>query len=120
MNKTNTRLTPEEIQKLRNTDFSKKEGFVKATEVLEKESGKIGSPERNEFDAKARAWYYGEILRDRRKALGMTQKELAEKVGRERTYINRIEKGETDLQLSSFIRIADALGITLHLEISIA
>ena len=120
MNKTNTRLTPEEIQKLRNTDFSKKEGFVKATEGLEKESGKIGSPERIEFDAKARAWYYGEILRDRRKALGMTQKELAEKVGRERTYINRIEKGETDLQLSSFIRIADALGITLHLEISIA
>lgn len=120
MNNTNTRLTPEEIQKLRNTDFSKKEGFVKATEVLEKESGKIGSPERNEFDAKARAWYYGEILRDRRKALGMTQKELAEKVGRERTYINRIEKGETDLQLSSFIRIADALGITLRLEISVA
>ena len=64
------------------------------------------------------AWYYGEVLRDRRKELGLTQKELAEKIGRERTYINRIEKGETDLQLSSFLRIADALGITLKLEMS--
>lgn len=120
MNKTNTRLTTEELQKLRTTDFSKKEGFVKASEVLAKEAGEVGTPEREAFDAKARAWYYGEVLRERRKALGLTQKELADKVGRERTYINRVEKGETDLQLSSFIRIADALGLTLKLEINIA
>ena len=50
----------------------------------------------------------------------MTQKELAEKVGRERTYINRVEKGETDLQLSSFIRIADALGVILRLDVNLA
>lgn len=46
----------------------------------------------------------------------MTLKQLAEKIGRERTYINRIEKGETDLQLSSFIRIASALGLMIQLE----
>ena len=50
----------------------------------------------------------------------MTQIELAKKVGRERTYINRVEEGETDMQLSSFIRIANALGITLTLEVNIA
>ena len=45
----------------------------------------------------------------------MTQKELAEAIGRERSYINRIEKGETDMQLSSFLRIASALGIAINL-----
>ena len=88
--------------------------------MLAKEVGETGTPEREEFDAKARAWYYGEVLRERRKELGMTQNELAEKVGRERTYINRIEHGETDLQLSSFIRIANALGIVLSLYVKIA
>ena len=39
----------------------------------------------------------------------MTQKELAEKTGTARSYIARIEKGETDIQLSSFLRIARAL-----------
>lgn len=117
---TDNKLTKDELQKLRNTDFSTKPGFVKASEVLANKVGKIGSVEREEFDAKARAWYYGEILRDRRKELGMTQKQLAEKIGRERTYINRIEKGETDLQLSSFIRIATALGIMLRLDINLA
>lgn len=120
MSMTNNRLTAEELQKLRQTDFSKKPGFVKAETVLAKEVGEVGTLQRAEFDAKARAWYYGEILRERRKELGMTQKELAERVGRERTYINRIERGETDLQLSSFIRIAEALGVMLRLDVNLA
>lgn len=120
MKTTGDRLTIDELRKLRNMDFSKKPGFVKAEEVLAREVGEIGSPERADFDAKARAWYYSEVLRDRRKEIGMTQRELAERVGRDRTYINRIEKGETDLQLSSFIRIADALGITLRLDVNLA
>jgi ribosome-binding protein aMBF1 (putative translation factor) len=114
------RLTATELQKLRKTDFSTKSGFVKAATILAREVGEVGSPERAEFDAKARAWYYGELLRERRKELGITQKELAERVSRERTYINRIEKGETDLQLSSFIRIATALGIMLRLDVNLA
>ena len=67
MSTTNNRLTAEELQKLRQTDFSKKPGFVKAETVLAKEVGEVGTPERAEFDAKARAWYYGEMLRERRK-----------------------------------------------------
>ena len=54
MSTTNNRLTAEELQKLRQTDFSKKPGFVKAETVLAKEVGEVGTPERAEFDAKAR------------------------------------------------------------------
>ena len=59
---------------------------------------------------------FAEIIRSRRKALNLTQKELAEKVGKKRTYIARIEKGETDMQLSSFISISQALCIKLKTE----
>lgn len=120
MSKNNNRLTAAELALLRKTDFSEKEGFVNAETILAKEVGEAGTAARADFDAKARAWYYGEVLRERRKALGITQKQLAEKVGRERTYINRIERGETDLQLSSFIRLADALGIMLRLDVNLA
>ena len=37
----------------------------------------------------------------------------AKKIGMEQTYIARVEKGKTDLQLSSFFRIAAELGIQL-------
>jgi ribosome-binding protein aMBF1 (putative translation factor) len=112
----NNQLTQEELQRIRQLDFTQIDGYVDASELLAKQVGEKGTTSREEFDAKARAWYYGEILRDRRKSLGMTQKELAEKVGRERTYINRVEKGETDMQLSSFLRIADALGMSLRFD----
>ena len=114
------RLKTDELQKLRAMDFSKRPGFEKAEDVLAREVGAAGNPERAEFDAKARAWFYGELLRERRKELKITQKELAERIGRERTYINRIEKGETDIQLSSFIRIADALGLRVSLDVCLS
>lgn len=114
------RLTSEELQRIRQIDFSNQVGFVYAESILSKSIGEKGSETRAAFDAKAKAWYYGEILRNRRKELQLTQKELAERVGKERTYINRIEKGETDMQLSSFIQIAEALGISLRLDVSIA
>ena len=100
-------------------DFENIPGFVNASDELISKIGAPGSTAREEFDAKARAWYYGELLKERRIELKMTQKELAEKIGRERTYINRIEKGETDLQLSSLIRIASALGLILRLEVGL-
>ena len=67
MSTTKDRLTAEELQKLRTIDISKQPGFVKAEDVLAKEVGEVGTQERKEFDAKARAWYYGEVLRERRK-----------------------------------------------------
>lgn len=59
---------------------------------------------------------FAEILRSRRKELNLTQEELAKKIGKKRAYIARIEKGETDMQLSSFISISQALGIKLKTE----
>lgn len=110
-------LSREELQRLRQTDFKRVPGFADAEDLLTAENGAPGTAARADFEAKAHAWYFGEILRSRRKELGLTQKELAEKIGRERTYINRIEKGETDMQLSSFIRIAEALGFSLRLDL---
>lgn len=84
-------------------------GLHNADELLNSKYGAIGSESRTEFEAKARAYYYGVILRDRRKELKMTQRELAKKTGTARSYIARIERGDTDMQLSSFLRIAEAL-----------
>ncbi|MBD5339454.1 MAG: helix-turn-helix transcriptional regulator [Bacteroides sp.] len=80
-------------------------------QLLDEKYGIDGTPKREEFNAKAIAWYYGTLLRDRRRELKLTQKEVAEKIGREQTYIARIERGKADMQLSSFFRIAAVLGI---------
>ena len=85
-------------------------------EKLDREYGQKGTMQRETFDAKARAWYYAEVLKDARKAAGMTQKQLAERIGKERSYIALLEKGETDMQLSTFLMISEAVGLKVALN----
>lgn len=86
-----------------------------ANDYLEKKYGKLGTPERAEFQAKALSYYYGEILKEKRKEKHLTQQQLADKVGKERAYIAKIEQGKTDLQISNFTQIVNALGLSVEL-----
>ncbi|GAB6012234.1 helix-turn-helix transcriptional regulator [Viscerimonas tarda] len=97
-------LNPEKLAKLRTVD-----------DLLDERHGKSGTPSRIEFENKALAWYYGEVLRDKRKELKITQKQLAERIGKKREYVALLEKGETDMQLSTFLTISQALGLKFAL-----
>jgi len=88
-----------------------KRQLISVNKEFDKKYGVIGSDARSEFNAKAMAWYYGEILREKRIEMKITQRELSERTGLKRTYISRIERGETDMQLSSLIRISRALNL---------
>lgn len=90
---------------------SKLAGLHDADELLDGKYGEEGTESRKEFEEKARAYYYGVVLRDRRKELKLTQQELADKVGTAKSDIARVERGDTDMRLASFLRIAKALRI---------
>ena len=79
--------------------------------MLDDKYGSHGTESRNEFDEQSLAWFYGNMLKERRKEMNLTQKEVAEKLGRDQSYIARVERGKADIQLSSFFRIASILGI---------
>ena len=79
--------------------------------------GEKGTPSREEFEAKAKAWYFAELLRDERKRQKLTQQQLGERIGKKREYISALEQGQTDMQLSTFMLIANALGLRFSLVI---
>jgi len=86
-----------------------------ANEYLNQKFGKIGTSEREQFNAKALAYYYGELIKETRKKKNLTQQELANKIGKERAYIAKIEQGKTDLQISNFVQIINALGLKIQI-----
>lgn len=96
-------------------DETKLAGLKTADGHFDEEYGLPGTPGREAFHAESMAWYYGELLRERRKALNMTQEQLANKVNVPRPYISHVERGKSDVQLSSFLRIASALGLQINL-----
>lgn len=57
----------------------------------------------------------GRQLRVQREALGMSKSELAEKAGKVREVIYRLESGE-DATVSSLLAVLGALGLALRLE----
>lgn len=83
--------------------------------MLNEKYGEEGSDSRKEFNARAKAWYYSELLKETRKEHGVTQEELGRRIGKKREYIALLEKGETDMQLSTFLSISDALGLKFGL-----
>ena len=98
-----------------NLDMNKLKGHKSFDSYLDELYGEENSVEPKEFEAKAKAWYYAELLKDERKRQNITQKALAEQIGKKHEYISALEKGYTDMQLSTFISIADALGLRFSL-----
>jgi ribosome-binding protein aMBF1 (putative translation factor) len=96
-------ISPEKLAKLHNTSA-----------ILDRKYGKRGTDTRTAFEEKAYTAYYSELLKERRKELKMTQQQLADCVGKKRTYIANIESGTVDMQISSFTLLSRALGIRFN------
>ncbi|GHT25888.1 transcriptional regulator [Bacteroidia bacterium] len=85
------------------------------SEQLEREFGKHGTPERAKFDEEAYAFYVSQVLVDARKNARLTQKELAGRIGADKSYISRIENGITVPSVATFYRMVSALGRSVEL-----
>lgn len=56
---------------------------------------------------------FGESVKGRRKLLGLSQEELAEKAELHRTYISDVERGARNVSLESINKLAHALGVSV-------
>jgi ribosome-binding protein aMBF1 (putative translation factor) len=60
----------------------------------------------------------GVMLRDARVSAGLTQEELARRIGTKKTAISRIENHAEDVKLSTLKKTASALGKKLEVKIA--
>lgn len=80
--------------------------------------GVKGSKERDQFDADSLAFRLGVMLKEARKEAKLTQEELAIKTGTKKSYISRIERGLSDIQISTYYKLIE-IGLGKQLNISI-
>jgi len=86
--------------------------------LIEDKYGKPGTASREKFEADALAFRLGVMLKQARKDLGITQEELANRTGTKKSYISRIERGLSDIQVSTYHKLI-AIGLGKQLNISI-
>jgi DNA-binding XRE family transcriptional regulator len=87
-------------------------------ELLDKKYGKRGTPKREKWEQEFEAFRLGALLEEARIKMGMTQEELAEKCGTNKSYISRIENNASDIRLSTLMKIVQQ-GLGGHLKLTL-
>lgn len=85
-------------------------------EWLDESLGKEGTPEREKNRERAWEEYNAQVLLDARKSAHLTQAELGARIGADKSYISRIERGLIVPTVATLYKIAAAMGMTVELR----
>ncbi len=97
---------------------AKKSNITTLAHFKDKHYGKKGTTKRDKLEAGYENFKIGTLLHEARLEKGLTQKELAEKVGTTKSYISKIENNIKEARISTLQKIIE-LGLDGHLELSI-
>lgn len=87
-------------------------------QFLDKHYGKPGTPKRDQLDAGYENFKIGALIQEARLERGLTQEQLAEKVGTTKSYISKIENNMKEVRFSTLKKIVE-LGLGGQLQVSI-
>ena len=86
--------------------------------ILDNKYGKRGETKRENWEQEFEAFRLGVLLEEARIKMGMTQEQLAEKCGTNKSYISRIENNASDIRLSTLMKIIQT-GFGGHLKLTL-
>ena len=85
---------------------------------IDKKYGVIGTKTRDDYQQGFETFKLGVMLEEARKSKNLTQEQLALKCGTTKNYISRIENNNSDIRLSTLMRIINE-GLDGHLKLSV-
>lgn len=97
---------------------AKNRNLMTLEEFKEKNYGKRGTKKRDELEAGYESFKIGAMIHQTRIEMGMTQEQLADKVGTTKSYISKIENDIKEARLSTLQKIIE-IGFGGKLELNI-
>ena len=97
---------------------TKKNNIMTLEQFKDKHYGKRGTAKRDKLEAGYENFKIGEMIHEARLEKGLTQEELADKVGTTKSYISKIENNLKEVRLSTLKKIIE-LGLGGRLDLSI-
>jgi HTH-type transcriptional regulator/antitoxin HipB len=88
-------------------------------EVTDQYIGKRGTPKRELFEQELRLELLGDAIKKARKAKHMTQEQLGELVGVQKSQIAKIENSTTDARFSTILKVFDALKAKVNFTVEL-
>ena len=88
------------------------------SQFIDKEYGVKGTKKRDKFESGYEAFKLGVLIQQARQEKGLTQEQVANLSGTNKSYISKLEKDLKDIRFSTLQRIITE-GLGGHLELSI-
>ena len=97
---------------------AKNKNLMTLEEFKQLNYGKRGTKKRYELETGSENFLIGVMIQQARLEKGLTQEQLAEKVGTTKSYISKIENNIKEVRISTLQKIVE-LGLGGHLQLSI-
>lgn len=95
-----------------------KNNLTSLDKIIDKKIGAKGSAKRKKFDEEYEAFKLGILIQQARQKKGLTQEQVAEQSGTDKSYISKLEKDLKDVRFSTLKRIVeDGIGGKLSIQI---
>lgn len=88
-------------------------------EVTDELIGKIGTPERDEFEAELKAELIGHAIKQARLKRKLTQTQLGELVGVQKAQISKIENSLSSARLDTILKVFKALNAKVNFQVEL-
>lgn len=86
-------------------------------DLITEDFGEIGTQARDQFEIECDAFVIGEQLKEERIKAGLTQEQLADRIGTKKSFISRVERGHADIQLSTLVKLFQGLGRQISVRV---
>ncbi|MBS1760240.1 MAG: helix-turn-helix transcriptional regulator [Bacteroidetes bacterium] len=97
---------------------TKKNNSMTLDQFKDKHYGRLGTAKRGKLEAGYQNFKIGALIHEARLEKGLTQEELAEKVGTTKSYISKIENNLKEARISTLQKIVE-VGFGGQLQLSI-
>jgi HTH-type transcriptional regulator / antitoxin HipB len=88
-------------------------------EVKDRYIGVKGTPEREEFEFELQLDILGEMIKSVRKERNLTQEELGELVGVQKSQISKLEKNASNVTIHTILKVFTALRAKVNFKVSL-
>lgn len=98
---------------------NKKMKMMSLDELKDRDIGKIGSPERDQYEFELKMEVLGDMIKSVRKERNLTQEQLGQLIGVQKSQISKLERNTKNMTIETILKVFNALKANVKFSVQL-